>query len=304
VLLVPPSRRRRAEEMLGRARVQAIWGNPPSADEIRALDRERLLQDPVLTDAAAEEDYALGDTLLEKHGVREIAAALSKILRAKLPPPEEIEEEAPHQQRPRHDRPKGEREQRSDRAPEREKRHHDAPRHEHRPPRDRDDKPQQKFRPAEGRPGAATRNTEMVNGVWFRVNVGRERNADPKWLLPEICRQGEITKKEVGAIRVEDTQTLIQIDASVAEAFAEKVAARTKGGVRIMPGARAPEAPARTDLLPEGQSARKPFQENKEGHENKAPGKGKPFHKWNKGPGGKLKKGGKPPYRGGKPSQG
>jgi ATP-dependent RNA helicase DeaD len=129
----------------------------------------------------------------------------------------------------------------------------------------------------------------MVNGVWFRVNVGRERNADPKWLLPEICRQGEITKKEVGAIRVEDTQTLIQIDASVAESFAEKVAARTKGGVRIMPGARAPDAaaPVRTDAQPEGQPARKPFQGNK------GPGKGgKPFQKWNKGPGARPKKAG------------
>lgn len=304
VLLVPPSRRRRAEEMLGRARVQAVWGNPPSADEIRALDRERLLQDPVLSEAAAEEDYALGDTLLEKHGVREIAAALSKILRGRLPPPEEIEEEAPHQQRPRHERPsKGEREHRSDRGPERDKRHHDAPRHENRTPRERDDRPQQKFRPAEGRPGAATRNTEMVNGVWFRVNVGRERNADPKWLLPEICRQGEITKKEVGAIRVEDAQTLIQIDASVAESFAEKVAARTKGGVRIMPGARPPEAaaPARTDSQPEGRPGKKPLHQNKGSN----PGKdGKPFHKWNKGPGARPKKGGKPPFRGAKPPQG
>ena len=148
----------------------------------------------------------------------------------------------------------------------------------------------------------------MVNGVWFRVNVGRERNADPKWLLPEICRQGEITKKEVGAIRVEETQTLIQIDASVAEAFAEKVAARTKGGVRIMPGARAPEAaaPARTDLQPEAQPAKKPFHENKGGHQKSGhPGKGgKPFQKWNKGPGAKPKKGGKPPFRGAKPPQG
>jgi ATP-dependent RNA helicase DeaD len=295
VLLVPPSRRRRAEEMLGRARVQAIWGNPPTADEIRALDRERLLQDPVLTEMPADEDYALADTLLEKHGVREIAAALSKVLRAKLPPPEEIEEEAPYQGRP-------------DRRPEHKHadRKHERPRHEgrhdrpaHEGPRSDGPRPDRKPRPrGEGDGPRPSRNNEMPNGVWFRVNVGRERNADPKWLLPEICRQGEITKKEVGAIRVEDTQTLIQIDASVAEAFAEKVAARTKGGVRIMPGARPPEPAATAD----GQPVKKPFHESKGGYEKKGGARkgGKPFQKWNKGPGAKLKRGGHP-HKAGKP---
>ena len=75
----------------------------------------------------------------------------------------------------------------------------------------------------------------MTDGVWFRLNVGRERKADPKWLLPEICRQGEITKKDVGAIRVFDTETLFQVDAKVAERFSALVSERKKGGVRILP---------------------------------------------------------------------
>jgi ATP-dependent RNA helicase DeaD len=65
--------------------------------------------------------------------------------------------------------------------------------------------------------------------------VGRERKADPKWLLPEICRQGELTKKDIGAIKVFDTETLFQIDAKVAEKFTAMVSERKKGGVRIMP---------------------------------------------------------------------
>ncbi len=278
VLLVPPSRRRRAEEMLGRARVNAIWGEPPTADEIRALDRQRLLQDPVLTETPDGEDYALGDTMLENHGVREIAAALAKVLRARLPPPEEIEAEAPFnkflgQQRPRHDKgPRQEARRDHPRDDRREKRPHDGPRPS------RDDAP----RPS--------RNTEMPDGVWFRVNVGRERNADPKWLLPEICRQGEVTKKDVGAIRVEDTQTLIQIDAAAAAGFAEKVAARTRGGVRIMPADRPPE------------TAPSPFQAGKPFHEKGSfKGEGsKPFKKWGKGPGARPKRPG-PPHKGPKP---
>jgi ATP-dependent RNA helicase DeaD len=75
----------------------------------------------------------------------------------------------------------------------------------------------------------------MANGVWFRLNVGRERNADPKWLLPEICRQGEVTKKDVGAIRVFEMETLFQIDLAAAPKFTILVSERKKGGVRISP---------------------------------------------------------------------
>ena len=292
VLLVPPSRRRRAEEMLGRARVNAVWGDAPTADAIRALDRQRLLADPLLTETPAGEDYALGDTLLESHGVREIAAALAKLLRAKLPLPEEIEPDAPWQQRPHQERERG---------PRNESRHEGGT-HGHREGRQK--RPQDGPRPDRGeRPprseGARSPRSEMTDGVWFRVNVGRGRNADPKWLLPEICRQGEITKKDVGAIRVEETQTLVQIEAGVAAAFAEKVAARARGGVRIMPADRPPEASA---------PGRTPFHEAKVSPGNKGGHKGKggkpPFKKWNKGPGAKLKRGGKPGHKGARPPGG
>ena len=35
--------------------------------------------------------------------------------------------------------------------------------------------------------------------VWFRMSVGRRQNADPRWLLPLICRRGHITRIEPGA---------------------------------------------------------------------------------------------------------
>ena len=77
VLLVPPARRRRAEEMLARAKVNAVWGSAPSAEEIRKLDQERLLKSALLQEAGSQDDLAMADILLEKHGVREIAAATS-----------------------------------------------------------------------------------------------------------------------------------------------------------------------------------------------------------------------------------
>jgi ATP-dependent RNA helicase DeaD len=206
--------------MLGRARVTATWGNAPSAAEIRKLDQERLLQNPILTEAGSEDDLAMADELLKSRDARTIAAAFVKMYRAGLPAPEEIEENVPpyQQDRPRRERgDRPEREDRPERAP-RERRDH-APREsrDYAPRESRDH--QADFKP---RPG------DMENGVWFRLNVGRGRNADPKWLLPEICRQGDVTKKDIGAIRVFDTETLFQVDAKVAAKFGELVSERKK----------------------------------------------------------------------------
>ncbi len=101
VLLVPPSRRRRAEEMLGRARVNAVWGNPPSAADIRKVDQERLLHNPLLTEAGAEDDLATADELLKTHSPRQLAAAFVKMVRAGLPAPEDIDDEPFQRERER-----------------------------------------------------------------------------------------------------------------------------------------------------------------------------------------------------------
>ncbi|HEX2624326.1 MAG TPA: DEAD/DEAH box helicase [Sphingomicrobium sp.] len=64
--------------------------------------------------------------------------------------------------------------------------------------------------------------------VWFRMNIGRRHNADPRWLLPLICRRGHITKNEVGAIRITANETFFQIPLPIADRFAE--ALRRTGG--------------------------------------------------------------------------
>jgi len=171
----------------------------------------------------------MADQLLATHGPRQLAAAFVKIYRAGLPAPEDIEDEpfqrgrehkprneAPRHEGPRHEAPREERKPREDRGP-RERPHRTSER-QHAPTHERGSAP-----------------GEMANGVWFRLNVGRERNADPKWLLPEICRQGEVTKKDIGAIRVFEMETLFQIDPAAAPKFTILVSERKKGGVRISP---------------------------------------------------------------------
>ena len=245
VLLVPPARRRRAEEMLARARITAVWGNPPSAEEIRKVDQERLLHNPILVEPGSEDDLAMADELLKTRSPRELAAAFVKMYRAGLPAPEEIEDEPfgrdsgparEHKLRnPRHEGPREAREHRPREDGPREDRPRDERPREDRAPREPRQRPhtgERQFAPTHER-GAAP--GEMANGVWFRLNVGRERNADPKWLLPEICRQGEVTKKDIGAIRVFEMETLFQVAPEAAPKFTILVSERKKGGVRISP---------------------------------------------------------------------
>lgn len=73
--------------------------------------------------------------------------------------------------------------------------------------------------------------------VWFRMDIGRRQNADPRWVLPLICRRGGITKNEVGAIRIGPNETAFQIPRALAAKFVAAVArtATEEGGedVRI-----------------------------------------------------------------------
>ena len=62
--------------------------------------------------------------------------------------------------------------------------------------------------------------------VWFRMDIGRSQNADPRWLLPLICRRGHITRNEIGAIRIGQAETYFQIPRTIADKYAD-AAART-----------------------------------------------------------------------------
>ena len=93
------------------------------------------------------------------------------------------------------------------------------------------------------------------NTSWFRISIGRQNNADPKWLLPLICRVGDVTRSEIGAIRVFDRETKFEISDAAAARF---VAAVEKGGetdFKIAPAAPAPAPKAFTPR--EGAAPRK-----------------------------------------------
>src|SRR3712207_1116612 len=78
--------------------------------------------------------------------------------------------------------------------------------------------------------------------VWFRMGLGRRNNADPRWLLPVICRLGHVTKKEIGSIKIFDAETKFQIAKSHASKFAAAARKTNDEDIRIEPADSAPGA--------------------------------------------------------------
>jgi ATP-dependent RNA helicase DeaD len=90
------------------------------------------------------------------------------------------------------------------------------------------------------------------SGVWFRLAVGRTANADPKWLIPLICRRGHVTKADIGQIRIFDRETKFEIAATAAERFAAALAAAPGDSIRIeRAGAPGPKTLAERDARPQ-----------------------------------------------------
>ena len=90
VLIVPYPKRRRVDGMLRGARIAAEWLEVPSAEDIRAKDRERLLETLKAPVEVDDEDRALGVALLAERSAEDIAAMLVRAHRAQMPEPEDL----------------------------------------------------------------------------------------------------------------------------------------------------------------------------------------------------------------------
>jgi ATP-dependent RNA helicase DeaD len=182
---------------LSQAGIDAAWGTAPTVDEIRRLDQQRMLGDTLFTEESTEDDLTLARALLAKRSPEDIAAALARLYRSRLPSPEDILDPGERGGRPRDDRGEG---------------------------RDRRD-PQSDDR-ASAKPmrtKAKMRDGMAEGSVWFRAAIGRQKNAEARWLLPMICRRGGIEKNDIGAIRIFDTNTEFEIAAAAAESFAAMI---------------------------------------------------------------------------------
>ncbi|MBL8598554.1 MAG: DEAD/DEAH box helicase [Devosia sp.] len=202
VLIVPLHRRKAAERVLGFAHLEASFQPAPGIAEIEARYRRQILETAEATLPPDADEKPFIEELLERLTPEQMAAAYLRQQLAARPVPEEISPMRVHQS--------------PERAP-RKKRFEDVP--------------------VEREPRAPN----MMGGVWFTLSLGRKHRADPKWLLPMICKAGGVTKRDVGSIKILDHETRFEISADRAVEFAERATAGTlEKGVRIA-AAGAPE---------------------------------------------------------------
>lgn len=67
---------------------------------------------------------------------------------------------------------------------------------------------------------------------WFSLSVGHKDRAEARWLLPLLCRSGNLEKSAIGAIRVQESETFVEI----AEAAGVKLAAQLTGQPELEEG--------------------------------------------------------------------
>ncbi len=106
--------------------------------------------------------------------------------------------------------------------------------------------------------GPKTPRVEFGPSVWFSVSVGRADNAEVRWVLPMVCRSGNLTRDDIGAIRLQQNETFVEILEASVPKFLETVGPDMKmeAGVTLtrLEGAPNIAPPPRRDAPP-----RKPY---------------------------------------------
>jgi ATP-dependent RNA helicase DeaD len=235
VLLVSYTRRRKVELMLQSASIKAEWSGPPSAEMILENDRKRMLADPVLTAPVEDEDMLALGRQLLEKTTPEQVAAA--LIRL-------------YQQK----------------LPAPEDVYDD----------DRMKRQQESGKNDKGQPDVPY--TDFARGgdmTWYRINIGRDKNADPKWLMPTICRLGHVTKRDIGAIKIFERETKFEITQEMQARFEAAIALGLEDGVKIDPAVKPgpSEKPvSRWDKKPAGgdRPDKKPWKAREEGGEKPA----------------------------------
>jgi ATP-dependent RNA helicase DeaD len=235
VLLVSYTRRRKVELMLQSASIKAEWSGPPSAEMILENDRKRMLADPVLTAPVEDEDMLALGRQLLEKTTPEQVAAA--LIRL-------------YQQK----------------LPAPEDVYDD----------DRMKRQQESGKNDKGQPDVPY--TDFARGgdmTWYRINIGRDKNADPKWLMPTICRLGHVTKRDIGAIKIFERETKFEITREMQARFEAAIALGLEDGVKIDPAVKPgpSEKPvSRWDKKPAGgdRPDKKPWKAREEGGEKPA----------------------------------
>ncbi len=210
-LVVTPKTRAKAERLLKFAKITAEWALPPSADEVRAKDEERLINDPVWSEPLNEGEEDFVARIASTYTAEQIAGAYLRLFYSRHSAPEEL------------------------------------PDPEQRPERKRDTSPRKTFGPSS----------------WLKLSVGANERAEARWLLPTLCKAGDITRDDIGAIRVQADETYVELLSAALPNFLKALGpdAVLDGGAKVVVMDNAPDLAAMPRVAPpprEERGERKP----------------------------------------------
>ncbi|GHD16963.1 DEAD/DEAH box helicase [Tianweitania populi] len=159
------------------------------------------------------------------------------------------------------------------------------------------------------------RRDEFGESIWISLSVGRKQNAEPRWLIPMLCKAGKLSKSDIGQIKLQQDESLVQLEAQAGNRFLQALGNRTlERGItaRAIEGTpdfgapsggydkpRGPKKPHRGQgPKPEGNwskpAGKKPYAKKEGGFDkpwaDKGPRKSKPFGDKPHAPGGKKSK--------------
>ena len=89
--------------------------------------------------------------------------------------------------------------------------------------------------------------------VWFSLSEGRNHAASPRHVLPMICKAGDLTKNDIGAIRIADDLTYIEIRETSVAGFLSAIGPNMtiEGNKQLCRLEKAPDLPAFRHSKPE-----------------------------------------------------
>ena len=65
------------------------------------------------------------------------------------------------------------------------------------------------------------RDNGFKNSIWFELSVGRDDTAEPRWLVAMLCKAGNLSKRDIGSIKIQPKVTNIEISEETAATLKE-----------------------------------------------------------------------------------
>ncbi len=191
IVLISPKGRYSLERLAKGARVKVRYETVPQREQILAAAEQRVVERAQSPVPPLPEQLELADRLLDGFPAREVLARLLA-----------------------HMDLNGVCEPRDVRSPEGGKKKRKKDRDRDRGDRDRGDRGRDRF--SDNRSddrGDRPRRPRKDSGdfVKFQVSWGAQRGADPRRLLALVCRRGDLSRDDVGAIRVAPRSSMIEI---------------------------------------------------------------------------------------------